>query len=247
MIKEQVFVVRHPSPEFSFIVKTNGKLKEIAIAEIALDNNFFNILEDCEVQLKKISSGNIKLTLKIDKGYYEVSDLIRLIRQFNLNISHERIATNVKEKIELIFNKNTLKFSFINDLKDYAIIIPDTLKNFLCFSENIINPQKIVESTSHFTNSNSRMVLVKCNNLLGGEYINTYNKNSKVIFSYYLESDFGKVDKKIVKEPKFYETSYTNEDNVEFKINITDEFDNPINFVTDSNFYLKFLIRFETR
>lgn len=251
-MEKQIVVVRSKKGNINVDLTLPEEIDSIAISEFGWDNNLFNILNDNEIKFyTNDKKGKQDIYSKIiKKGHYEIDDLVKIFESIKIDMSSKNLIKN-DESVALWFYKPTLKFAIRNKTKNLYIEFPEELQNFLCFPSNIIEPNTKIYSDKYFSNSPSRLILVKCNEIKYGEIlINSdddndvmiTNKNSKVMLSYAIESEFGQVDKRVIKDPQFYKTTFLNEKNISFKITITDEFGNVFDYVDNFNFYIKFII-----
>ncbi|AJP61551.1 hypothetical protein CBEVV_004 [Choristoneura biennis entomopoxvirus 'L' virophage] len=192
---------------------------------------------------RNIGKKIIKLT--IAKGYYREEDIINIFK------SLKDKNNKLDGKIELEFNKYCLKFTLINE-SNYYIFIDDILRKYLEMPNIIFKPNTATESVREFTNLNSRNVVIRGNNVKRGSEIIladddplSKNNNNKIILCHYIESSFSELDHVKVTEPTFYDYVYRGKNNLEMTFNITDEYNNDLFLLHNSNFFLKLLIKYE--
>lgn len=204
-----------------------GEVTKIGVLEFGFDNTLFNLFND-----NVITVGEDKFTLI--KGHYEVRDL----RNF-----FENILKSVKEKhkfkdteyFKLIFITPILKFKFYNKTK-LVINFTEELSKFLKIDSTIKGKTDML-AYDCFDNLDNRLLFIRCNNIKGGERYD--EKNSKIILSHYVKSNFGTPEMEDYhKKIRYYD--YIIQDNtINCVLTIMDEYDRVIDYTRNSAIYLK--------
>lgn len=243
----QIITQRSKIPSFQIIQKLNKPITDIGIIEFGFDNNIFNIITNSKIEFYKQNKKNLIQSFILKPGYYELSD-INIFLNNCVSVLQKLHLISYEDKLISDFYKPNLEYSILNQTKLY-IYISNELKNYLKFNDNWINPGDIITSVNHFININTRLIIIRCDNIKSGEILlnDTYYNvhNSKIILSHFITSIYGSSEKIFITNPKFYKYLFAGDHDLKINIDIMDEFGNLLNYTDNSNFYIKFLIKFK--
>lgn len=228
------------------------KWEEYSNGQIFKDFKCSNNMERCEDNLSD-EIENITRTFgetpvfncKYAKGHYETVDIVNIFKNCNNEIKNKKIITKNEENISCYFNKSNIKFSIYNNTS-LTLFISNSLKNFMELPSNLIKKNSIMYSNKHFTNMNTRCVIVTFDNIIRGKKFDktsgTDNEavinNSQIIFSSYINSKYGYTERFEIKNPKYYDYLYSGDNKLRFSIEIVDECGNLIKYTNNENFYI---------
>lgn len=131
--------------------------KSVGLKEFVYDNNIENLENTFKISILK-SNGSIQNEITIEKGCYELTEVLNLIRA--------QLSSKSIDKINFIYNKATWKVSVNNDSK-YKIQLNDIASNFLKLPI-LIEPNSYIVANDIFNFSNSHSIYVRIKHLRDG-------------------------------------------------------------------------------
>ncbi len=112
---------------------------EVALTEIQYTNSFYNLPEDCKIEIRYVEFSGVNLTaegtfrrLLIRKGYYR--DINQLVKTCKNELTRKS-PNDVKREIDLDYQEVTrkIKLTIPKNTIDYRILFPDLLQAILGF------------------------------------------------------------------------------------------------------------------